>query len=391
MSDEDEFFFIKPKEYQGEQKPAQTTVDAKPNEGKDNFVFIGGKQDTAENTADPFYVADQVSQSGFESTGRVGEEKLPSWAAPAGAALGAAAAYKGGVSPNVFKPHPGVFGPRAAPTPQITPSMSALTMEINRLVGDIQMFGQTPERMAYLDHLMQVKEGAAPRSDVEHMIQSGRGEGQLTGRQMEMAHNMESQRQKLAFDENVKQPGAAKAVVEAGPMIVSEAGVPYPKRAAVEIENEKKAAAETERQQRVMQQARERVQGEQTSVAEAIRQQQLQADQQRQAVNRGRVTGASKVGMGAAAGALGGLQAAQMATQKPPIDWTQWTSLLGNLGAMMRQTPGMALAGGLAQLPYAIKHREEIMRGLNLGDINPSIATGSELYRPVENALPGKP
>lgn len=94
-------------------------------------------------------------------------------------------------------------------------------------------------------------------SDVEYMAQSGRGEArpQLTGRQMESAHNWETQRQSLATRQNLQRPGAASTLVEAGPGVPTRAGIWVPKSSAATISAEEAAAAarQVEESQRLAQ------------------------------------------------------------------------------------------------------------------------------------------
>lgn len=97
-------------------------------------------------------------------------------------------------------------------------------------------------------------------------------------------------------------------------------------------------------------------------MAEQKTQQNLQAIQEaeRKAARSGLASGAAKVGMGALGGALTAAQGLNMATQKEPIDWTQWLSLGG--GPLM--TFGGKLLGpigALMQMPYAVKHPEEYL------------------------------
>jgi hypothetical protein len=77
--------------------------------------------------------------------------------------------------------------------------------------------------------------------------------------------------------------------------------------------------------------------------------------------------------------------------QNKPVDPTQVISGLGGIGMMTKSTP-LGAAGALAQLPYAIKHREEMMKNMNLSDLVPDAIkigmTGAELYEP---ALPNMP
>lgn len=54
-----------------------------------------------------------------------------------------------------------------------------------------------------------------------------------------------------------------------------------------------------------------------------------------------------------------------------PVDKEQVASGLGGL-AMMAKSNRIGTLGGLAQLPYAIKHREELLKNMTMNDINPT-------------------
>jgi hypothetical protein len=53
-----------------------------------------------------------------------------------------------------------------------------------------------------------------------------------------------------------------------------------------------------------------------------------------------------------------------------PVDKEQVASGLGGLG-MMSKSNRIGILGGLAQLPYAIKHRDELLKNMTMSDINP--------------------
>ena len=101
----------------------------------------------------------------------------------------------------------------------------------------------------------------------------------------------------------------------------------------------------------------------------------------------------ANVGVRGAFGAPEFAQAYGMATQEEPTDWTQWLSLfgggLGAFGPLTSKIPRVAgrvpVAGtlaALAQVPYAVKHREEIARGMTLPDVvaDPNMLTGPEMF-----------
>ena len=75
--------------------------------------------------------------------------------------------------------------------------------------------------------------------------------------------------------------------------------------------------------------------------------------------------------------------------QNKPVDPTQVLSGIGGLGMMAKSAP-IGAACLAAQLPYAIKHREEIARNMKMSDVvDPVMSmflTGQEMFEPV---LPG--
>jgi hypothetical protein len=79
--------------------------------------------------------------------------------------------------------------------------------------------------------------------------------------------------------------------------------------------------------------------------------------------------------------------------QNKPVDPTQVASGLGGL-AMMSKNPALGVVGGLAQVPYAVKHADEITNALRMNDINPTAfpagtvgAESSPLTEPSNKSL----
>jgi hypothetical protein len=91
--------------------------------------------------------------------------------------------------------------------------------------------------------------------------------------------------------------------------------------------------------------------------------------------------------LGFMGGAITAEQAYHMAMDylknKVTPDWTQWTSLAGGplatFGGRRLGPLGLAM-----QLPYAVKHREDIARGMTARDIVPyGVLTEAEANEPV--------
>jgi len=259
-----------------------------------------------------------------------------------GAALGAAAKYKG-VGQNLLRPDPNLF--RAKPVvSQVAP--------------------------------------AAPMSNVEHTLQSAQGERPgVTGRQREAAHNWESNRQSLTQQAYEKAfPLTSKLespIVQAGVMAPTESGIAIPKNVAVQMEQELAAKR----------------------AAEALAREQLLAREaalaKRQALVSGAGRGLARMGQGVVGGALAAPQLMEygrdVANQRP-ADQTQLASAVGAL--MMALGRGRTGAvGGLAQIPYAVKHRQELARSMNLSDINPTAFMGmpEELSPAFRDLQPRRP
>jgi hypothetical protein len=183
----------------------------------DQVEFKPPKPPSEEAASDPFYSSPSpaaAQETSFainpllkiqEEEDRKKQEKPPEnvlqrneGLAEVGGVLGGAAQYKG-VGQNVLKPAVDLFAHRDANMPSGQKSSVLPTV---------------------------------PMSDVEHTMQSGQGQrpGE-TGRMRENTHNQETQRQALATKEGLEAPGAARAVVQAGPMYTTESGIPIPKRA----------------------------------------------------------------------------------------------------------------------------------------------------------------
>ena len=272
-----------------------------------------------------------------------------------GAILGGMSQYKG-VGQNLFSPAPDLFVHRDSNMP-------------------------TGQKSSVLP--------TVPATDVEHVIQSGQEvRPQVTGRQKESGHNWETNRQSLAQQQGLSQPGASNVVVEAGPMYPTKSGVGIPQSVAVEMEQELQLKQAQEAEQRKQLLAKQ--EAEQQRIAQ-------------QKARRAQVIGAAKGTGRIAQGIVGGTTAAPALYEygrdilkkdvNKPADTTQGLSGLG--GLMMALGKGkMGGLGAALQVPYVVKHRDELARSQLMSDVVPDVIrmgmTGSELYEPA-NTMPVKP
>jgi hypothetical protein len=273
-----------------------------------------------------------------------------------GALMGGMAQYKG-VGQNLFSPAPDLFAHRDSNMP-------------------------TGQKSSVLP--------TVPATDVEHVLQSGQeSRPQVTGRQKESGHNWETNRQSLAQQMGLSQPGAPNAIVQAGPMYPTKSGVGIPQNVAVEMEQELQLKQAQENEQRKQLLAKQ--EAEQQRIAQ-------------QKARRAQVIGAAKGTGRMAQGVVGGATAAPALYEygrdvlkdektKPP-DTTQGLSGLGGLMMALGKNK-MGALGAALQVPYAVKHRDELARSQLLSDVVPDVIrmgmTGSELYEPANTIPTRKP
>lgn len=310
------------------------------------FVKLGGSKEEPKTQS---FTPDAASESGefiFSRPSKKNDQSKSidkATAVETGAVLGALARYKGvELSGKAFKPGEGVFAPNEKQIEAINAQLRSLTAD-----PKIDVRGMSQEQV---DRLLSGGEGSALGT---------------SGRQRTETFNLETQRrsehQKWVEDMVKKlypnaQPPLA-AVNE--PMVQLENNIVVPSSTATQIEGQKSGQA-----------------------TNALTKAQAEASKD------ARMSGMSKVGQGAVGGALTAAQAYNMMKQPQSIDWTQYLSLLGNLGITLGgQRTGVV--GGLAQIPYAIKHREEIARGMGLGEINPTVFGGAPeaLETPIGAAM----
>jgi hypothetical protein len=65
-----------------------------------------------------------------------------------------------------------------------------------------------------------------------------------------------------------------------------------------------------------------------------------------------------------------------------PLDWTDYMALGGGPLAMFGKKILGPIGVGM-QIPYAVKHSNEVLRGMTMSDINPTVFGGTDALEPA--------
>jgi hypothetical protein len=292
--------------------------------------------------------------------------------ATAGALTGAALKLKSEPGKGVFQPKP--------------------TSENARVVGEISE--DIVSRQKALDKIDEqirniIKDPNATSADftpdqVQRILQGGEGPtAGTTGAQRGYGYNAEQQRRARhqAQTEGVVSrinPYLPDPIVQAGQVVPLPSGIQVPTNVATELA-QAKAKAQAEAQRRNLELQRQSEQNKINIGKENINK------EMKLAQSRGYRAGAGKVAVGALGGAETGLSAYdiyQKWKSGQPIDWQDWSRLAGGLGMTFGGTR-LGTAGALATIPWAIKHKDELMREMTLGDINPTAFSAQDTLTPA--------
>lgn len=307
-------------------------------------------------------------------------------AAGTGAAAGVVARLSGRDIESGFKPSPegtNIFSPR--PTEENIRVM-------NEAVGDIKerqsLVKDIETKLRNLTQDPNAKITDFTPDQVQRILQGGEGPTMgTTGAQRGYGYNAEQQRRARHQAETERtvsriNPYAPDPIVQAGQVVPLKSGIQVPTNVATEIAQQQ-AKAQTEQQRKNLELQR------QSELNKAGLAQQTINREADLAKSRGYRSGLGKTVMGGIGGAQSGLSALdiyQKWKNGEPLDWEDWSRLGGSL-AQTFGGPKTGIAGGLATLPWAIKHKEELLRGMSQSDVNPTAmpagtALGDEpLYR----------
>jgi hypothetical protein len=299
--------------------------------------------------------------------------------AGAGALVGAGAQYTG-IAKKFLNRDPTLF----APDPNKIETVKDIADEVALRQGRVSKFDEV---IADLKRNPQ----SMTQDQIDRLISGGEGSTLgTTGRQRTGTFGDESQRMARHLAETEKlikasHPNLPDPIVQAGQLVTLPSGLKVSPSAALS-HAEDQARQQTEQNVEELRRLRE---SEQTKadLAEANRNKELSL-----AKSRGYRSGLGRLTQGAVGGADTALTGADIYNKwkkGQPIDWQDWSRLAGGLGMTFGGKKVGAL-GALANIPYFIKHQNEIAQGMTMGDVaDPRAAvgmSGSELAQP---ALPG--
>lgn len=280
-------------------------------------------------------------------------------AALAGAGAGTALRLKGKESP--FQPKP---------TEQNIRTVNEINADIARRQASI---AKIEDQLRAITQNPNAKIGDFTADQVQRILQGGEGPTMGTsGAQRGYGYQGEQQRRARHQDEvetRIRQayPGLSDPVVKAGQLVPLKSGIQVPTNVATDIAQQQ-IQAQAEQQKANL---NRQLQSEQNKIS--IGQSNIDKEMNL-AKSRGYRAGAGKVGMGALGGAQTGMSVYdlyQKWQRREPIDWQDWARLGGSF-AQAVGGPRTGVAGGLATLPWAIKHKEELLRGMTGADVNPT-------------------
>jgi hypothetical protein len=351
--------------------PLPSVNQAAPQEVKPRSQEVGSPETLIDDVMDALERQEQEAKASEKKKKEQQNLSDKEIAAGAGALTGVAARLSGRDISSGFRKSPegsNIFSPKVAPQ-----SYQAME-EMNRNIAESQ------KAMAKLDEEIRniTRNPKASAMDftpdqVQRILSGGEGPTMnTTGAQRGYGYNAEQQRRartQAEIEANIRRtnPAISDPIVKAGQVVPLRSGIQVPTNVASEIAQEQ-ARAQSDQQRKSLMQQQE---SEQNKIK--INQQNMNQEANL-AKSRGFRSGLGKTVMGGVGGAQAGLSGYdiyQKFKKNEPITWEDWSRLGGSL-AQTFGGPRMGVAGALATLPYAIKNREELLRGMTQSDINPT-------------------
>jgi len=320
----------------------------------------------------------------------------------AGAAIGAAAQYKGGVGlGRALKPGAGVFSnPDSAPPVDVSPAPiteTASPLDITAQKLNEQQMQREEAVNAKLREITGDPEASTKtmtHAQIERALSGGPGPDLgVSSWQREDTKNTRSKTRAKVDDffENLqKQHGLDpnKPYYDAGEMVTLPSGIQVTAAEARRMANSRaREASNLLRQHENATETHNATiealnQAKQTNAQAATAAQQQTAAANAVAQNRrNKMIGVAKGTGRMALGALGGAEAAKQGLnmyeqhkQGVEPDWTQMLSTAGGLTSALAKSPAVGIAGQAAQIPYMYYHSGDVARGMTMGDVVPSTA-----------------
>lgn len=347
--------------------PPPKTDTAAPQEDS----TAGEETDSAETSVDEAFDALEEYEAQAKEEGKGQATSNQQIAAGAGALTGMAARLSGRDISSGFKSSPqgtNIFSP--------LPTENNLRV-IDEAVGDIKqrqsLVKEIEDKLRNITQDPNAKIGDFTPDQVQRILSGGEGPTMgTTGAQRGYGYQGEQQRRarnQAEIERTVSRinPYAPDPIVQAGQLVPLKSGIQVPTGVATDIAQEQ-AKAQAEQQRKKLELQR------QSELNKAGLSQQTINKEANLAKSRGYRSGLGKTAMGGIGGAQSGLSGYdiyQKWKNNEPIGWEDWSRLGGSLA----QTFGglkMGTAGALATVPYAIKNREELLRGMTMNDINPT-------------------
>jgi hypothetical protein len=277
-------------------------------------------------------------------------------------------------------------------SPKVTPQSYQAMQEMNKnIAASEEAMKKLDEEIRNLTRNPKASAMDFTPDQVQRILQGGEGPTMgTTGAQRGYGYNAEQQRRartQAEIEANIRRtnPAISDPIVQAGQVVPLRSGIQVPTNVATQIAEEK-AKAQYEQQKKALE-----LQHQSEQNIKTINEQNMNKEAGL-AKSRGYRSGLGKMAQGTAGGAQTGFSVYdiyQKWKNNEPIDWQDWSRLGGGL-ALGLGGKKTGVVGGLATLPWAYKHRDELYKGMTMPDVaDPNMFTGAELFEHPEQTAEG--